>query len=116
MIKQLTNCFNPEPGDYDVLYGKGRGVQKYQGNKNYRTLVNFYREDYSNGSTSRKTQIVEIILEKIKEKDGRFYRFISEKTFTGRWTELKKEEMQAKIRQTLRDSGKKTRGRKRQKS
>mmetsp|Transcript_7442 Transcript_7442/g.17440 ORF Transcript_7442/g.17440 Transcript_7442/m.17440 type:complete len:239 (-) Transcript_7442:389-1105(-) len=67
--------FNSDIGNYDVLFGRGKGVQCHPGNQRLRHLVEANSNRYEEASRLDKTLIAERILRNVKDASGRFLKF-----------------------------------------
>eukprot|EP00529_Nitzschia_sp_RCC80_P002155 CAMPEP_0113513436 /NCGR_PEP_ID=MMETSP0014_2-20120614/39863_1 /TAXON_ID=2857 /ORGANISM="Nitzschia sp." /LENGTH=555 /DNA_ID=CAMNT_0000409843 /DNA_START=131 /DNA_END=1798 /DNA_ORIENTATION=- /assembly_acc=CAM_ASM_000159 len=69
-----------KPTQYDVLLGRGRPFQSWNGNKRLHTVVDMYKPRYTNAKRHEKTEMAEEIVMFIKstgkEKVGRCGRFL----------------------------------------
>jgi len=72
---------------YDILFGRGKGVQAHPGNKRLRELVETHLDRYEKSSRLEKTLIAEMIVRTIKDMSGRFLK-IEKASNGGGWTEV----------------------------
>ncbi|KAG7355082.1 hypothetical protein IV203_004438 [Nitzschia inconspicua] len=86
------------PGPLDVLLGRGKPLQKHDGNLNYHFVVEGYHERYEQASKLEKTQIAKTIVDKIHEQGGRFL-----KQDDAGWVEIDDEAARTKISHTFRN-------------
>jgi hypothetical protein len=91
-----------EIGHYDVLFGRGKGVQAHPGNKRLRELVEANLNRYEQASRLEKTLLAETIVRNIKDISGRFLKL--EHSLLGRsgWTEVDDEAARDKIAHAFR--------------
>jgi hypothetical protein len=62
-----------KPLDDDIILGRGVPISKYEGNIRFRELIRGYKGEYmATGRHHRKQQIVEEVLEKLRERNCRF--------------------------------------------
>jgi len=87
-------------GHYDVLFGRGKGVQAHPGNKRLRELVEANLERYERASRLEKTLLAETIVRNIKDTSGRFLKLDSGRG--GGWTEVNDETARDKIAHAFR--------------
>lgn len=74
-------------GPYDILFGRGKGVQAHPGNKRLREHVETNLERYEKANRLEKTLIAEMIVRSIKDTSGRFLKLESASRGGG-WTEV----------------------------
>jgi hypothetical protein len=86
------------PGPLDVLLGRGKPLQKHDGNLSYHFVVEGYHERYEQASKLDKTQIAKTIVDKIREHGGRFL-----KQEDAGWVEIDDEAARTKISHTFRN-------------
>jgi hypothetical protein len=86
------------PGPLDVLLGRGKPLQKHDGNLNYHYVVEGFHERYEQASKLEKTQIAKTIVDKILEQGGRFL-----KQEDAGWVEIDDEAARTKISHTFRN-------------
>jgi hypothetical protein len=86
------------PGTLDVLLGRGKPLQKHDGNLNYHYVVEGYHDRYERASKLEKTQIAKTIVDKIHEQGGRFL-----KQEDAGWVEIDDEAARTKISHTFRN-------------
>ena len=86
------------PGTLDVLLGRGKPLQKHNGNLNYHYVVEGYHAQYEQASKLEKTQIAKTIVDKIHEQGGRFL-----KQEDAGWVEIDDEAARTKISHTFRN-------------
>jgi hypothetical protein len=60
------------PRTSDIILGRGKRVQNFAGNINFRNMLEFYRPAYDSSSKFEKSVLIETILKNIKEEGGRF--------------------------------------------
>jgi hypothetical protein len=86
------------PGTLDVLLGRGKPLQKHNGNLNYHYVVEGYHAQYEQASKLEKTQIAKTIVDKIHEQGGRFL-----KQEEAGWVEIDDGAARTKISHTFRN-------------
>ncbi|KAG7351261.1 hypothetical protein IV203_010621 [Nitzschia inconspicua] len=89
-----------EIGHYDVLFGRGKGIQAHPGNKRLRELVEANLGRYEQASRLEKTLLAETIVRNIKDTSGRFLKLDSGRG--GGWTEVNDEIARDKIAHAFR--------------
>eukprot|EP00529_Nitzschia_sp_RCC80_P009908 CAMPEP_0113501294 /NCGR_PEP_ID=MMETSP0014_2-20120614/32868_1 /TAXON_ID=2857 /ORGANISM="Nitzschia sp." /LENGTH=789 /DNA_ID=CAMNT_0000395853 /DNA_START=244 /DNA_END=2613 /DNA_ORIENTATION=- /assembly_acc=CAM_ASM_000159 len=88
-------------GHYDVLFGRGKGIQAHPGNKRLRELVEANLERYDRASRLEKTLMAETIVRNIKDTSGRFLK-LDNASQGGGWTEVNDEIARDKIAHAFR--------------
>jgi hypothetical protein len=88
-------------GHYDVLFGRGKGIQAHPGNKRLRDLVEANLDRYERASRLEKTLMAETIVRNIKDTAGRFLKLESV-SHGGGWTEVNDEIARDKIAHAFR--------------
>ena len=66
MDKNRQRLIITEPSPNDVLFGRGKSIQNHPGNVRLRSIVETYNFEYTNSTKSRKTEISNEIVNKIK--------------------------------------------------
>lgn len=96
-----------EPGEYDVLCGKGKAAYVHAGNEHFRNLVKARAEAYAKTEKKdEKTEIVQELVKQVRELcqkhngDGGFIRFDK---VTRRWYEIGNNAAREKAGQTIRE-------------
>ena len=89
-----------EPGQHDILCGKGNRAQYHPGNIYFRDLIKNYKFEYATTTKQRKTHFRTLIYDEIKRKKGRF---LKQNLVTKRWSEIFEKEAFMKIGQALRE-------------
>lgn len=91
-----------EPGDNDVLYGRGGGTNHHDGNKRYRKMVEQRKVDYVNSKRLDKPLVaLDIIAQWRKQKPpGRFLKFDDK---TELWNDVGDKKAREKTSQALRE-------------
>jgi len=100
--RDLSACF--EPGDFDVICGKGKGCFNHQGNKNFRRIVGIYLPGYAEATSKlEKSAIVSAIIQSVRTQspDGGF---VKRDLSTGLWSEVGDHLAREKVGQTIRDA------------
>mmetsp|Transcript_20188 Transcript_20188/g.35557 ORF Transcript_20188/g.35557 Transcript_20188/m.35557 type:complete len:203 (-) Transcript_20188:89-697(-) len=86
----------------DVLCGRDKLSHSHVGNKNFRCIVEYYREQYqSSTSRDQKTQISLQVIAKVHENGGRFLKW-DEATAT--WEEVNEQYAREKVSHALRSA------------
>ncbi len=116
--KQRNDIGSCSPNKYDVLCGRGAGINHHFGNINYRHLLKKYTNEYSAASRAReKRLIVATIITAIESKGGRFLKRTSDESnsmsnyessshsslASSSWMPISEEEVMRKTAQGLRD-------------
>lgn len=86
------------PGNYDVLLGRGKPLQKYSGNLNYHYVIETYHDLYEAAAKGRKAELAMEIVKKIKAQGGRFL-----KQDDVGWASITDEAARAKVGHTFRN-------------
>lgn len=74
-----------EPGETDVLCGRGGAALRHPGNQTYRRLVNLNKGLYITCLKTEKLKISRSIVAAIREQRGRF---LEKDTKTGAWFDI----------------------------
>merc|ERR1719469_1766371 len=92
------------PGPKDVVCCRGRGVCKYEGNINFRSVVGQNLEKYSSTkSKTTKSYIIMSIVDRIR-KESLSGGFVKRNKDDGKWYEIGDHLAREKVSQCLRDS------------
>jgi hypothetical protein len=86
------------PGKFDVLLGRGKPLQKHDGNLNYHYVIEGYHANYDQATKLEKTQLAKYIVEKIQSQGGRFLKQEDEG-----WLEISDEDARVKVSHTFRN-------------
>lgn len=97
-----------EPGDYDVVCGRGKGKYNRAGNKMFRSIVAGYVDEYASAKTKAdKTSILAEIVENVCQQDNGNAKFIMFDSKEKCWCVLREEKAREKaghaIRQCLKN-------------
>mmetsp|Transcript_19560 Transcript_19560/g.36480 ORF Transcript_19560/g.36480 Transcript_19560/m.36480 type:complete len:489 (+) Transcript_19560:119-1585(+) len=87
------------PGKYDVLLGRGKPLQKHNGNLNYHYVIEGFHSNYEQASKLEKTKLAKHIVEQIQGQGGRFLK----QDETGCWVEIDDETARTKVSHTFRN-------------
>lgn len=60
------------PRANDVLLGRGRPYQEFFGNRMMATMIADMKEEYQASGKNRKTEVTNIVLQRVKQSGGRF--------------------------------------------
>ena len=111
-MRKSINMKNPPKANnsslFDVLFGRGNGLEKLPGNQYYRSLVRRQKQIYqTRKSNKEKIGISESIIYTIKSKGGKFYhKPTKERTSCGAWVEVPQLQLVDKVKQALREKRK----------
>lgn len=101
-IRTLPENFNP--GNYDVICGRGKIPMNHIGNKRFKVVIDNYYERYAKASTKfEKTLVVSEIVDTIRENSGAggFVKFCE--VGGGYWYEVGDQMAREKVSQALRN-------------
>jgi hypothetical protein len=75
------------PQKVDILCGRGREAHGHPGNRTFRLLISFHRDDYQNTKANNytKSSIIKAVLASIREYGGRF---LKKDEQTGMWCDV----------------------------
>jgi hypothetical protein len=91
-----------DPGETDILLGRGKPSWGHSGNKQFREFIGLYLKDYTNSACRKeKSKVLEIIYDDIVASGGRFLKFDDE---GGTWYQVGKYIAREKIAHALRDA------------
>eukprot|EP00980_Cylindrotheca_fusiformis_P019589 scaffold6795_cov110-Cylindrotheca_fusiformis.AAC.6 len=82
------------PSKHDVLWGKGKQIVGYPGNRLFHELVEAYGDQYNQLSKDGKTKLASLIIADIHEYSGRFLKLDNE---SGMWVEVSALEAREKV-------------------
>ena len=57
---------------HDIIFGRGKSMQDYPGNKRMRTIINKYRKQYHEIQRSEKRDLIESVYKEIIQEGARF--------------------------------------------
>ena len=90
------------PGDLDILLGRGRSFRNHAGNKRFRCFIGVHIKKYMDtNSRTEKSQMIHTIYDDIVSVGGRFLR---QDTATGLWHPVERKIAREKIAHGLRDA------------
>jgi len=94
-----------EPHPNDVLSGRGRGINKHEGNQRWRDLISSNRPTYIETPRNQRPYITESIVKAVRAltPPGRF---LAKDPNSGVWYEIGEEKANEKTAQAMRDSKK----------
>lgn len=84
----------------DVLSGRGGGTNRHPGNIHFRRIVSEAQPNYVKSRKKNKSSIARNIVQSIRNKNGRFLKFIPE---TGLWHDVGDKKATEKTSQALRE-------------
>ena len=92
---------NQPPSELDVVFGRGRSIQDYPGNKKFRAILDKKKNEYDNLSKFGRTDLAASIIQQIKNDGGRF---LKKKDSGGEacWEEVELKEARAKVTMAFR--------------
>eukprot|EP00531_Pseudo-nitzschia_arenysensis_P019361 CAMPEP_0116142776 /NCGR_PEP_ID=MMETSP0329-20121206/15089_1 /TAXON_ID=697910 /ORGANISM="Pseudo-nitzschia arenysensis, Strain B593" /LENGTH=316 /DNA_ID=CAMNT_0003638035 /DNA_START=308 /DNA_END=1258 /DNA_ORIENTATION=+ len=97
----------------DVLSGRGGATNSHSGNRAFRSLVKQYQGDYLKAKKRDKPDVAAVVVQKIREKGGRFLRRAKNiKSNEVVWVEVGDERAKEKTCQALREGAPEIRRRK----
>eukprot|EP00535_Pseudo-nitzschia_heimii_P006442 CAMPEP_0197174084 /NCGR_PEP_ID=MMETSP1423-20130617/761_1 /TAXON_ID=476441 /ORGANISM="Pseudo-nitzschia heimii, Strain UNC1101" /LENGTH=309 /DNA_ID=CAMNT_0042622979 /DNA_START=511 /DNA_END=1437 /DNA_ORIENTATION=+ len=96
----------------DVLSGRGGATNSHSGNRAFRSLVKQYQSDYLRAKKRDKPQVAAIVVDKIREKGGRFLRRYTTKSEGVFWVDIGDVRAREKTCQALREGAPEIRRRK----
>jgi hypothetical protein len=102
MLLSSTSTSNPDqvdPGERDVLFGRGKTVVDAPGNINFRNVVESYAERYEAAGRLEKIFIADVIIRIIKEGHGG--RFLKRKEGDDYWVEVDDTTARKKVNKKL---------------
>lgn len=98
-----TNCLY-EPGDYDIVCGRGKGSYNRPGNKRFRELVKLHIPDYQAARTKfDKSTVLSNIIEHARSQDNGHARFVKMDK-DGQWFEIPDDQAREKVGHTIREA------------
>ncbi len=104
---------NGAPKDYDILCGRGNGVQNHPGNLYFRDLLREHKESYMKAyNTKQKKDVVRRVICAAKAKGCRFIKPFDESLPFFSWICLSQREAERKTSQAIRDTREKSEARK----
>lgn len=77
-IEKRTIRTDEAPTSLDVLHGRGRPIQRHEGNRRLHDIVDSYREVYHKATRTEKTNISISIVRTIRDSGGRFLKLDSD--------------------------------------
>jgi hypothetical protein len=90
-----------QPGDNDVVCGRGKGSYNRPGNKRFRAIAQQYVAEYTASKTRLdKSLVISTIIEKVREH-GRFVKYDSKKK---EWMEINEELSREKVGHAIREA------------
>lgn len=102
-----------EPGQNDVLMGKGQPALEHEGNRRFRALVKTMLPCYlAAGRRAEKDRIAKLVVQTVKNRNGRFLRRVESpseaeqldmETCNGIWLVAEDKHILPKVKQTFRD-------------
>ena len=95
-----------------VLSGRGGATNSHSGNRAFRSLVKQHQSDYLKAKKRDKPQVAAVVVEKIREKGGRFLRRYATKSEGVFWVEIGDVRAREKTCQALREGAPEIRRRK----
>eukprot|EP00934_Nitzschia_sp_Nitz4_P001916 Nitzschia sp. Nitz4//scaffold267_size26297//19168//20076//NITZ4_008271-RA/size26297-processed-gene-0.8-mRNA-1//-1//CDS//3329544911//1916//frame0 len=90
------------PTKYDVLCGRGKPIQDHSGNLRLRRIVSKFTERYMNARRHKKQEIVEEVVELVKNSGGVLARFLKRVGRENYWVEVPKAVACDKVSHALR--------------
>lgn len=85
-MRQLPDGF--QPGDFDVICGRGRNVFNHMGNERFRTIVSGYLDRYNQANSKlEKSFILSEIVTLVRESSPNGG-FVKKNPKTGKWMEV----------------------------
>jgi hypothetical protein len=95
----MTSSF--QPGDNDVVCGRGKGSYNRPGNKRFRAIAQQYIAKYTASKTRLdKSLVINTVIEKVREH-GRFVKYDSKKK---RWMSINEELTREKVGHAIREA------------
>jgi hypothetical protein len=68
-----------KPSQFDVLFGKGKGVQNHPGNRRYQHILDQYVKQFAIATSElQKSRIVQEVINVIYETEGQFLRQVGD--------------------------------------
>ena len=89
--------------DFSVLSGRGGATNSHSGNRAFRSLVKQYQNDYLKAKKRDKPQVAAVVVDKIREKRGRFLRRCATKSEGVVWIDIGDTRAREKACQALRE-------------
>ena len=83
-----------EPGSNDVLFGRGRPLQRRPANVRFRQLVDSHQVVYDGAKRREKPKIASMIVQRVRESSGRF---LKQGKAAGTWVEVDDDEARIKV-------------------
>lgn len=95
-----------------VLSGRGGATNSHSGNRAFRSLVKQYQSDYLKAKKRDKPQVAAVVVDKIRERGGRFLRRYTTKSDGVVWVDIGDVRAREKTCQALREGAPEIRRRK----
>lgn len=92
-IPSVHNSFASVFSENDVLFGRGRAIEKHPGNRAFRLYIQQYADEYSRASRAVKSYMLTEILESVKKRGVRMFKFSE----GGVWQQADDKEMKLKV-------------------
>ena len=92
-IPVVHNSFERIFTDNDVLFGRGRAIEKHPGNRAFRLYVQQYADEYSQASRAVKSHMLSEVLQSVKKRGVRMFKFSE----GGIWQQADDKEMKLKV-------------------
>lgn len=86
------------PGNFDVLLGRGKPLQKHSGNLRYHHIIESYHGQYEAAQKLEKTNLSKLIVKKMQDSGGRFL-----KQDDVGWVEIDDDAARYKVSHTFRN-------------
>lgn len=93
LIPGVHNQFASNFTETDVLFGRGRAIEKHPGNRAFRLYIQQYSDEYSKASRAVKSYMLSDILESVKRRGVRMFKFSE----GGIWQQADDKEMKLKV-------------------
>lgn len=91
-----------EPNDYDIISGRGNGVNRRPGNTRFREIVSKYKETYSYAKSTDKREIAKAVIREVEMLTPPS-RFLVQNGSTKLWHVLNRHSVIKKVAQALRE-------------
>ena len=101
--RALSNSF--EPGDYDVVCGRGKGSYNRPGNRLFRKIVHENILEYTKAkSRFCKSMVLNAIVEKVRNQANGKARFVKYDKKRGSWLEIGDDQAREKVGHAIREA------------
>lgn len=95
--------FIQDPGEHDVLFGRGRCFLSHPGNKRLQMIIDLYRDEYLGSNRDQKFAMTQRIVQLVKFSGNEQNQFLKFNKKLEKWIEVNDKMAREKVSHALRD-------------